>query len=70
MGVPSTAKHRGRISRIRSGRWIEIAWEAALCCDSGATTHTSPAPIRPDADGKYPVPQPGILKDREYKESA
>ncbi|MCL5281531.1 MAG: Gfo/Idh/MocA family oxidoreductase [Planctomycetes bacterium] len=31
-------------------------------------TMDSPAPIRPDADGKYPVPQPGIVKDREYKD--
>lgn len=26
----------------------------------------SPAPVRADADGKYPVPQPGRKKDREY----
>ncbi len=26
----------------------------------------SPAPIQADKDGRYPVPQPGILKDREY----
>jgi predicted dehydrogenase len=26
----------------------------------------SPGPVRLDAEGKYPVPQPGILKDREY----
>jgi hypothetical protein len=25
-----------------------------------------PAPIQADADGKYPVPQPGITTDREY----
>ena len=25
-----------------------------------------PAPVMPDAQGKYPVPQPGILNDREY----
>jgi len=25
-----------------------------------------PAPLMPGADGKYPVPQPGILKDREF----
>jgi predicted dehydrogenase len=31
-------------------------------------TMDSPAPLRPNADGKYPVPQPGIIKDREYKE--
>jgi predicted dehydrogenase len=26
----------------------------------------SPAPLRLDSNGKYPVPKPGILKDREY----
>ena len=25
-----------------------------------------PAPIKADADGKYPVPQPGITVDQEY----
>jgi hypothetical protein len=29
-------------------------------------TMDSPAPLQPDADGRYPVPQPGIIKDREY----
>jgi hypothetical protein len=29
-------------------------------------TMDSPAPVVADVDGKYPVPQPGILKDREY----
>jgi predicted dehydrogenase len=29
-------------------------------------TMDSPAPLLSDSDGKYPVPQPGILKDREY----
>ena len=26
-----------------------------------------PAPLKLGADGKYPVPQPGIVKNREYK---
>ena len=29
-------------------------------------TMDSPAPLLADADGKYPVPEPGIKKDREY----
>jgi hypothetical protein len=29
-------------------------------------TMDSPAPLQRDAKGKYPVPQPGIVKDREY----
>ncbi|HVR34236.1 MAG TPA: Gfo/Idh/MocA family oxidoreductase, partial [Methylomirabilota bacterium] len=31
-------------------------------------TLDSPAPIRPDANGRYPVPMPGINKNREYLE--
>jgi predicted dehydrogenase len=31
-------------------------------------TMDSPPPLRPNAEGRYPVPQPGIVKDREYKE--
>ena len=34
--------------------------------DVDKLTSDGPAPIMPDADGKYPVPQPGIEKDREY----
>lgn len=26
----------------------------------------SPAPLQPDKDGKYPIPQPGVVTDREY----
>jgi len=33
-------------------------------------TMDSPAPVRPNAQGAYPVPQPGIVKDREYKDFA
>ncbi len=29
-------------------------------------TLDSDSPLMPDADGKYPVPEPGIKKDREY----
>ncbi|MCC6491837.1 MAG: Gfo/Idh/MocA family oxidoreductase [Pirellulales bacterium] len=28
------------------------------------------APVMPDGNGRYPVPQPGILNDREYQETA
>jgi predicted dehydrogenase len=28
--------------------------------------YTTPSPLMPDATGRYPVPQPGILTDREY----
>ena len=29
-------------------------------------TMNSPAPLQAGADGRYPVPQPGVVKDREY----
>ena len=29
-------------------------------------TMDGPAPVMPDAHGKYPVPQPGIVTRREY----
>jgi predicted dehydrogenase len=29
-------------------------------------TKDSPAPLQPDANGKYPIPQPGIKRNREY----
>jgi len=52
-----------------------VTYEQMLNCphemapDVDKFTMDSPAPIRPDADGKYPLPQPGIVKDREYRES-
>ncbi len=34
--------------------------------DVDKLTMNSPSPLQAGPDGKYPVPQPGILKDREY----
>ena len=34
--------------------------------DVDKLTMEGPAPLLPGADGKYRVPQPGVLKDREY----
>jgi hypothetical protein len=53
-----------------------ITFEDALNCehefapDVDKFTKDSPAPLRSNSEGKYPVPQPGILKNREYKEFA
>ena len=33
-------------------------------------TIKGPAPVMPNADGKYPVPMPGVNSDREYGETA
>ena len=34
--------------------------------DVDKLTATSPAPLVADKNGRYPVPQPGIVTDREY----
>ena len=49
-----------------------ITFDQALNCehefapDVDKLTMDSPAPLLLNDDGKYPVPQPGILKNREY----
>jgi len=49
-----------------------ITYEQILNCehefapDVDKLTMDSPAPLQAGPDGKYPVPQPGILKNREY----
>jgi predicted dehydrogenase len=51
----------------------EITWDDFLNCeqafapDADKFTMDSPPPVASDKDGRYPVPQPGIVKDREYK---
>ncbi|MHC4167402.1 MAG: Gfo/Idh/MocA family protein [Planctomycetota bacterium] len=53
-----------------------ITFDDALNCphefapDVDKFTMSSPAPLLSNSEGAYPVPQPGILKDREYKEFA
>jgi predicted dehydrogenase len=34
--------------------------------DVDRLTMDSPAPVQAGPDGRYPTPQPGVLKDREY----
>jgi len=52
-----------------------VTYEQMLECphemapDVDKFTADSPAPVRPNAEGKYPVPEPGVITDREYKES-
>jgi predicted dehydrogenase len=49
-----------------------ITWDQMLrhehefAPDVDKLTMDSPAPLRAGPDGKYPVPQPGIIKKREY----
>jgi hypothetical protein len=65
----SLVANMGRMAAF-TGR--EITWDEALNCqhdmapDADKFTMDSPAPLTPDASGRYPVPQPGIVTDREY----
>ncbi len=56
------AAHTGRV----------ITWDDMLHCDHEFAPEVdklamdSPCPLPPGADGKYPIPQPGITTKREY----
>jgi hypothetical protein len=76
---PYNEVERGAISSMVSsmGRMAAhtgqvITYEQMLNCphefapDADKLTNDGPAPVPAKADGTYPVPQPGILKDREY----
>jgi hypothetical protein len=60
------------MGRMAAHTGQEITWDNMLNCEHemapGLDTLTmdSPAPLLAGADGKYPVPQPGIVKQREY----
>ncbi len=65
----SLATSMGRMA-AHTGK--EVTFDAMLNCehemapDVAKLTMDSPAPLRAGADGKYPVPQPGIVTKREY----
>ena len=60
------------MGRMAAHAGREVTWEDILNCphemapDVDKLTMDSPAPLPPDAGGRYPVPQPGIVTDREY----
>ena len=56
------AAHTGQLS-TRSD-FLEGGHEFAP--DVGQLSFDAPAPIRADANGKYSIPLPGIVSDREY----
>ncbi|MGD2094567.1 MAG: Gfo/Idh/MocA family oxidoreductase [Phycisphaerales bacterium] len=77
--VPYNEAKRGAESSLVSsmGRMAAhtgqvITYDQILNCkhefapDVDKLTNDGPAPLQLGSDGKYPVPQPGILKDREY----
>jgi predicted dehydrogenase len=59
------AAHTGQV--ITFDQMLNCPHEFAPDVDK--LTMDSPAPIRADKNGKYPVPRPGIVKDREYAET-
>jgi hypothetical protein len=60
------AAHTGQV--ITYDQMLNCPHEFAPHADK--FTMESPAPLKSNADGAYPVPQPGIITDREYKEFA
>ena len=68
----SVATSMGRMA-AHTGQ--QISWDDMLDCkqvfapDADKFTMDSPPPVASDKDGRYPVPEPGIVKDQEYKSS-
>ncbi len=60
------------LGRMAAHTGQEITYEEILNCDHEMApgldklTNDSPAPLVADSNGRYPVPQPGIVKRREY----
>ncbi len=60
------------LGRMAAHTGQEITYDEILNCDHEMApgldklTENSPAPLQPGPDGRYPVPQPGITKQREY----
>jgi len=64
------------MGRMAAHTGQEITFEDMLNCahefapDLDKLTMTSAAPLKADAEGKYPIPTPGIVRDREYPSQA
>ncbi len=60
------------MGRMAAHTGQEITYEDILNCEHemapglDALTEDSPAPLQADANGRYPVPMPGITRKREY----
>ena len=60
------------MGRMAAHTGVEITLKQMLNCEHEFApgienmTYNSPAPVLADKDGKYSVPQPGIVTDREY----
>jgi predicted dehydrogenase len=64
------------LGRMAAHTGQEITYEQILNSDHEMApgldklTMDSPAPLQPNSEGIYPVPEPGIVKDREYRDFA
>jgi predicted dehydrogenase len=64
------------LGRMAAHTGQEITYEQILNSDHEMApgldklTMEFPPPLKPNAKGRYPVPQPGIVKDREYRDFA
>jgi hypothetical protein len=60
------------MGRMAAHTGREVTFEEMLACEHefapgvAALTKDAAAPLVADADGRYPVPQPGVKTDREY----
>jgi predicted dehydrogenase len=60
------------MGRMAAHTGVEITYDQMLNCPHemapgvGNFAMNGPAPVTPDSEGRYPVPQPGIITDREY----
>jgi predicted dehydrogenase len=60
------------MGRMAAHTGQEISYEEMLNCEHefapgvDKLTMDSPAPLTADKDGKYPIPRPGIVRNREY----
>ena len=57
------AAHTGQIITYEDA----LNWQHEFAPDVDKLTMDSPAPVQADADGKYPLPHPGVTKRREYE---
>jgi predicted dehydrogenase len=64
------------LGRMAAHTGQEITYEQILNSDHEMApgldklTMDSPAPLKPNSEGRYPIPEPGIVKDREYRDFA
>jgi len=64
------------MGRLSAHTGQEISFDEALNHDHQYSPNTDkltadgPSPLMPDANGRYPIPQPGQFKNREYCENA